>query len=287
MSVSENRYLTNIFSAREWNNYRKKIKYMPKKISVSLLVFVFSAFCSFAQSAGIPDRPSPPRLVNNFSIEFPDFLSAQEVSQLEKKLEDFANQTSNQIVIVIVDDLTGYEPWDYATQLGAKWKVGQEKFDNGIVILVKPTGTKGKRKSFIAIGSGLEGAIPDITANRIVENELNPNLANGNIYEGFQKTTDVLISLAKGEYNSDAYGKKHSKRRIPLGVIIPLIFIILFIILRSSKGGGGRGGLSMASGFFLGSMMGSGRGFGGGGSSGGFGGFGGGGFGGGGSGGDW
>ncbi|OFY87277.1 MAG: hypothetical protein A3F72_17420 [Bacteroidetes bacterium RIFCSPLOWO2_12_FULL_35_15] len=261
---------------------------MLTRITAPIFLFLFTAFGSIAQNAGIPDRPSPPRLVNNFSKEFPDFLSEQEESQLEKKLEDFANQTSNQIVIVIIDDLAGQEPWSFATELGAKWKVGQEKFDNGIVILVKPTGGKGQRKYFIAPGYGLQGAIPDLTCRQIEENELVPNLKSGKYYDALDKTTDVLMSLAKGEYNSDAYGKKHSKRRIPLGVIIPIIFIILFIILRSSKGGGGRGGLSMGTGFFLGSMMGGGRGFGGGGgSSGGFGGFGGGGFGGGGSGGNW
>lgn len=261
---------------------------MLKKTSASIIIVLFSAFVSFAQTDGIPDRPSPPRLVNNFSKEFPDFLSEQEESQLEKKLEDFANQTSNQIVIVIDDELAGLEPFDYATRLGQKWGVGQGKSDNGIVIVIKPTGGQGHRKYFIAPGYGLQGAIPDLTCRQIEENELVPNLKSGKYYDALDKTTDVLMSLAKGEYNSDAYGKKHSKRRIPLGVIIPLIFIILFIILRSSKGGGGRGGLSIGTGFFLGSMMGGGRGFGGGGgSSGGFGGFGGGGFGGGGSGGDW
>jgi uncharacterized protein len=229
-------------------------------------------------------------LANNLSKEFPTFLSAQEEAQLEKKLEDFANQTSNQIVIVIIDDIAGLEAYDFATRLGQKWGVGQSKADNGIVILIKPTGGKGQRKYFIAPGYGLQGVIPDLTCRQIEESELIPNLKSGNYFEALDKTTDVLMALAKGEYNSDAYGKKHSSRRVPLGVIIPLIFIILFIIARSSKGGGGSGsgGLSMGTGFFLGSMMGGGRGFGGGGgSSGGFGGFGGGGFGGGGSGGNW
>lgn len=260
-----------------------------KKYILSLFLILFSAFSVLAQTDVIPARPNPPQLVNDLSKEMPDFLSDQDERQLEQKLEDFSNQTSNQIVIIIVDDLGGMEPWEYATKLGEKWGVGQDKFDNGIVILVKPTGGKGQRESFIAVGKGLEGAIPDITTKQIVENELNPNFANGNVYGAFDKTTDVLMALAKGEYNSDQYGQKHSKNKFPRSLIIPLIFLILFIIIRSGKGGGrGRGGLSMGSGFFLGSMFGgrSSGGFGGG-SSGGFGGFGGGGFGGGGSGGSW
>ena len=248
---------------------------MLKKIFSFLLLLLVSSTSINAITDSIPERPNPPRLVNNLSKQMPDFLSAQDEERLERKLEDFANQTSNQIVIVIVDDLKGLEPYDFAVRLHHNWGVGQAKEDNGIVIVVKPTGGKGQRKSTISVGYGLEGAIPDLTAKKIIENELNPNFANGNVFEGFDKTTDVLMSLAKGEYNSDQYGQKKSKNRFPKGLIIPIIFLILFIIARSS-GGGGRGGMSMGTGFFLGSMMG-GRGFGGGGgfgggSSGGFGG---------------
>jgi uncharacterized protein len=256
-----------------------------KYISFLFLAFSVSAF---AQADGIPEKPSPPHLVNNLSKEFPDFFSADEEAQLESKLTDFANQTSNQIVVVIVDDLAGLEAFDFATRLGHKWKVGQEKFDNGVIVLIKPTGGKGQRDAFIAVGYGLGGAIPDATANQIVDNELGPGLASGDYFGAVNKAVDVLMSLAKGEYNSAAYAKKRSSG-FPKKLIIPLIFLILFVIFRSSKGGrGGSGGLSMGTGFLLGSMFrgGGGGGFGGG-SSGGFGGFGGGGFGGGGAGGKW
>jgi uncharacterized protein len=256
---------------------------MFKKYISILLLFISSSV--FAQSDIIPERPNPPKLVNNLSKEFPDFLSPQEEAQLESKLVNFANQTSNQIVVVIVDDMGGLEAWDFATRIGQKWKVGQEKSDNGIVVLIKPTGGKGQRDAHIAVGSGLEGAIPDVTANQIVDNELGPGLASGEYYASVDKTIDVLMALAKGEYDSAAYAKKN-KKGIPKSLIIPLIFLILFIIFRSSKGGGG--GMTMgAAGLLFGSGFGGGRGFGGGGSSGGFGGFGGGGFGGGGAGGKW
>jgi uncharacterized protein len=260
------------------------------KKSILFFLLFFSSF-AFAQNDDvIPERPNPPRLVNNFSQQMPDFLSPDETSRLEQKLSDFANQTSNQIVIVIVDDLGGDEPFNYANRLGQKWGVGQEETSNGIIILIKPTGGKGERKYFIAPGKGLGGAIPDVTCRKIEQNELLPNLKSGNYFDALDKTTDVLMSLAKGEYNSDAYDKKHSQEKFPKGLIIPLVFLILFIILKSGRGGGrGNGGMSMGTGFFLGSMMGGGRGGFGGGSSGGggFGGFGGGGFGGGGSGGSW
>jgi uncharacterized protein len=265
---------------------------MFKKYFFFLAIIFSCAFSTFAQTGEIPERPNPPHLVNNLSKEMPNFLSSQEESQLEQKLVNFANKTSNQIVIVIVDDLEGLEPYDYATRLGHKWGVGQAKFDNGIVILIKPTGGEGQRQLYIAVGYGLEGAIPDLTTKRIRDNEMYPYFKKGEYYTALDKATDVIMALAIGEYNSDAYGKKGSKR-LPAGIIIPLILITLFIIFKSKgggRGGGNDGGLTMgAAGFLLGSAFGRGGGGGGfgGGSSGGFGGFGGGGFGGGGSGGSW
>lgn len=255
-----------------------------------LLSTVFFSFQAFSQSDGIPEKPNPPRLVNNLSTQAP-ILSPQQEQQLEQKLVDFANRTSNQIVIVIVDELNGLEAYDFASRLGHKWKVGQDKFDNGIVILIKPRSTdEGKRQLFIAVGYGLEGAIPDLTTKRIRENEMNPYFKQDDYYTGLDKGTDVLMALAVGEYNSDAYGKK-KKKGFPVGVLIPIIIIIIFVIIKNGRGGRG-GGMTMSSaGWILGSILSSGGrgsgGFGGGGSSGGFGGFGGGGFGGGGSGGSW
>ncbi len=250
-------------------------------------LFQFICLYPFAQK-GIPDAPNPPRLYTNLSKELPDFLSQPEAQQLENDLENFAKETSNQLLVVVVDDLAGYEPWEYATELGEKWKVGQEKEDNGIVLLIKPTGGKSERKTFIAVGKGLEGAIPDYTCHEIVENELLPYFRKGAYYEGIQHASTVLKALSKGEYTHKQYAKKHNQEN--WAVVIGILVIIFLVVFLSSKGGKG-GGFTMGPGgiFFFGSGFGSSRGgFGGGGSSGGgFGGFGGGSFGGGGSGGSW
>ncbi len=256
-----------------------------RKIICFLVLLIPTFF--LAQVVQIPERPSPERLVNIFSSS--NFISSDEALLLEKKLQSFANKTSNQIVIVIIDDIGDMEPWEFATKLGHQWGVGQQKQDNGIVILVKPIGKEGKRYLEIAIGKGLEGAIPDITAKRIRENEIFPFFKKGQGYLGLDKGTDVLMALATGEYNSDAYGAKskgnkssNAKSLIFLGILI------LFLLIRIMKGGRGSSPISMGTGFLLGSLFSGGRGFGGGDSNGGgFGGFGGGDFGGGGSGGSW
>lgn len=254
-------------------------------IGLFITLFLLSSTL-IAQKNDIPQQPSPERLVNNLSKQFPDFLSKSEENQLEAKLEAFATETSNQIVIVIVDDISGYEPWEFATRLGEQWGVGQAKEDNGIVILIKPTGGKNDRKFHIAIGKGLEGAIPDATSFKVQETELLPYLKTGEYYKALDQTTTVLMKLAKGEYNSKEYNKQKKSNKGLIKAILIIIFIFIFFIIRFKNGGNGGGGNGYtmgAAGMFMGS-----RGFGGGSSSGGgFGGFGGGGFGGGGSGGSW
>lgn len=262
-------------------NYRTRINTLLKTLLAFVSIFVLNTGVLKAADNDIPERPSPPRLVNNLSKEFPDFLSAGEIAGLENKLVNFSNATSNQIAIVIIDDLSGYEASDFSFRLGEKWGVGQGKFDNGIVVLVKPTGGAGKRDIFIAIGYGLEGIIPDITAKQIVEKEIIPNFKKGDNYKALDAATNVLMSLAKGEFNSKEYAKKADNK--PLSLIIIIIMMIVFFFISRKRGNRsytiGHGGT------YWGGM--GGGGFGGGSSGGGFGGFGGGGFGGGGAGGKW
>ena len=86
---------------------------------------------------------------------------------------------------------------------------------------------------------------------------MNPYLRKGENYTALDKGTDVLMALAKGEYNSDQYAKKRSSGNFPKGIIIPIIIIIFFIIMRSSRGGGSSGRNEHGKvGFFLGSMLG-------------------------------
>jgi uncharacterized protein len=246
------------------------------------IAFLVSSVTLLGQS-GIPEKPKPPKLVNNLSVEFPNFISTQEAIELENELQQFSDSTSNQLSILIVDDLNGYEPWEFASKVIDLWGIGQAKEDNGILLLIKPTGGKNERKVFIATGRGLEGAIPDATCKAIVENELLPAFRNQDYYKGIRLAVNTLKSLAKGEYNSDAYAKKHKKEELPGALIVLLVIAIIVFLLFRNRGGGftmGGGGIFFGGGFG-GNHRGSNGGFGG------FGGFGGGSSGGGGAGGDW
>jgi uncharacterized protein len=274
----------------------KNSKFLQLVVTVFVLVAIFSHRVAAQE---FPEKPVPPRLVNDLA----GLLSQGEVDALEQKLVAYDDSTSTQIAVVTITDLHGYAIADYAQRLAEKWGIGQQGLNNGILILIRPKTSESSRGEVsIAQGYGLEGAIPDIICAQIIDNEILPEFRNGNYYQGLDKATSTLMSLASGEYPADQYGKSKGddiKGLPPLIVFIILIIIIIFI--RSSGGSNnkniGHKGLPL---WMLLTMMNSGSnrhsgswggfsgggGFGGGG-GGGFGGFGGGSFGGGGASGSW
>jgi uncharacterized protein len=259
---------------------------MKKLLSLSL---IFSFFFSFGQN--IPAKPNPARLVNDFAHA----MTADQVAALEQKLVAYDDSSSIQIAIVTVPSTGDYAIEDYALKILRDWGVGNKKTNNGIVVLAAIN----DHKVYIATGYGMEGAVPDITAKEIVDNDIIPNFKSNDFYGGFNNAADDIIKASAGEYKAPAGYNKHGNGVSGGSILGILIFIFVIIILISRGGGGGRGGLFNGGGFLpwiLISMLGNGGrggGFGGGGGGfgggggGGFGGFGGGSGGGGGAGGSW
>ncbi|MEO8174696.1 MAG: TPM domain-containing protein [Sediminibacterium sp.] len=272
-----------------------------RKLFLFLILLQFSvANAQIVPHDILPAKPANARPV----VDAANILTDSEEAALVRKLSAYNDSTSNQVVIVTVTTLHGYESDQYATEIGHYWGVGgQAQKDNGVVILVS-TGTEesGRRKVFIAPGYGLEGALPSILLKQIVDNEMVPSLKEGNYYDAFNKAIDAVIKAAAGEYKApENYAKKKSKGtsgKSILQFVIMLIVVLVFVMGKGRGGGGGRmmsrrGSGGVAEALLLASLLGGGRGGGGGGGSGGgdsgggFGSFGGGDFGGGGAGSDW
>ena len=147
------------------------------KILKAALMTIGAALLCLNLSA-IPGRPNPPRLVNDFAGLF----SPAQTAELERMLVDFSDTTSNQITVVTVNDLEGYDSSEYATRIGLDWQVGTAQFNNGVVVLVKPKTPDSYGDAFIAVGYGLEGAIPDAYATRIVREQMIPHFKNNDYY---------------------------------------------------------------------------------------------------------
>lgn len=262
-----------------------------RNFKISIL-FLFVWLLPVAAIAQIPERPSPPRLVNDLA----DILTAEQEQLLEDKLVQFDNVTSTQIAVVTVKSFGGYDRADFAYRIGESWGVGQEGKNNGIVVLVKPKIGNESGQVYIAVGYGLEGIIPDATANRqIVNNEMIPRFMENDYYGGISNGVDVIMKLARGEYTVEKYTENDLGEGIAAIIFLIIFIIVIIVVFRNRRhfdSGSNNGfppiitGGSNHRGSWGSFSSGSG-GFGGGGSSGGFGGFGGGSFGGGGAGGSW
>jgi uncharacterized protein len=263
-----------------------------KQYLVSILFLLF-AITGFSQN--ILPKPNPPKLVNDAA----GVLSPDQVAILEQKLVALDDSTSNQIAVVLIKSLDGYEVQEYANKLFRDWGIGNKKTNNGVLIVAAID----DRKVWIEVGYGLEGAIPDVTASSIYRNEIVPEFKQQNYYRGIDKAIDALSKAAVGEYKEKRNRNKGERDSNSIGDILKFLFIIIVVIIIIARGGGGRGGGMMsrrgvggvAEALIWSSLLGGGNrgssggwgggGFGGGG--GGFGGFGGGSSGGGGAGGGW
>ncbi len=192
-----------------------------KKLTLTLLFI-----CTIVYSQNLPERPAPPRLVNDFA----GFISIQDAAAIETQLVNFANQTGTQIAVATVKTLDGYDVSDYAIRLAQKWQIGQKSKDNGVLILIKPRIGNEEGKVFIATGYGMEDILPDIVCKRIIENEMIPRFKQGMNSEAISAATTVIMSLASKKFTPQEYASGTTEQAPPVAIVILVFFIIFFII---------------------------------------------------------
>ncbi|MFN7044860.1 MAG: TPM domain-containing protein [Flavobacterium sp.] len=249
-----------------------------------ILVFFLSGIYANAQFT-IPKVPSFQTSVYDYA----DVLNPSEEKELENKLVRYSDSTTTQIVVITIYDLKGESIGILTPRWAQEWGIGQEKEDNGILILL----SKNDREIWIAPGYGVEDRLTAGINGELIRNIIIPEFKVGSYYTGLDKGADAIFDVLKGKYKGS---RKESDKDFPILPIIIFVVILILLISKASKGGGKSGGgsrgLDLADIIILSSLGRGNGGFGGGsfggGSSGGFGGgFGGGGFSGGGAGGSW
>ncbi len=136
--------------------------------------------------------PPPP---DGYILDEAEILSEQTEAEIQASLAALEASNSVQMVVVTINSLQGYEPEQFALQLGREWGVGQDEFNNGLVFLIAPN----ERLTRIEVGYGLEGAITDAQSFRIIDEVALPLFSAGNYDEGVLQSVIVLEKLARGE----------------------------------------------------------------------------------------
>lgn len=159
-------------------------------------------------------------------------LSSSQKNALSQKLLSFSKEKGSQLVVLIIQTTEPENIEEYGIQVAEKWQIGRKGTDDGVILII----AKGDRKVRIEVGYGLEGAIPDAYAKRIIEEIIVPDFRSGNFYHGVDLASDAIISLINGEAlpppdKNDKIKKKHH----PIGAGLIIAFIILMMILRVVK----------------------------------------------------
>ena len=133
-----------------------------------------------------------------FVNDFADIFTDEQENALNIKLSNFEKESSNEIVVVAIQNLGEDTIENYAVELYAEWGIGKEKNDNGVLLLI----AKEDREMRIEVGYGLEGALTDLQSYQIIENYLVPNFKQEKYYEGVDSAVEVIMSATKGEYEA-------------------------------------------------------------------------------------
>ena len=122
-------------------------------------------------------------------------LSTAEIEKLETIITEFEYLHGSQIAVLIIDTTKPETIEEFSMRLAETWQTGREKIDDGVILLI----AKDDKKVRIEVGYGLEGAIPDIYAKRIIENVIVPQFRQGKFYSGISEGINSVITLINKE----------------------------------------------------------------------------------------
>ncbi len=129
-------------------------------------------------------------VVDNAEILKP--ATRERIAALSKAHED---RSTDQIVVLTVPTLDGESVEEYAVRVFASWKLGQKGKDNGVLVLVAPQ----DRKMRIEVGYGLEGALTDVAASRIIRNVMTPAFRANNFDDGVAAGVAAIVAQLEGQ----------------------------------------------------------------------------------------
>ena len=122
-------------------------------------------------------------------------LDAQQKSSLEQRLAAFEQRKGSQVAVLVVPTTQPETIEQYGIRVGDAWKLGRKGVDDGAILIV----AKNDRRLRIEVGYGLEGAVPDAIAKRIVAETITPHFKDGDFYAGISAGVDQLLRVIDGE----------------------------------------------------------------------------------------
>lgn len=231
---------------------------MKKLINIITAALAVCIFILPLSAANKYPKPTSQFFINDFA----EVIEQSAEDEIYSKGAALQEKTTAQVVVVTVDTLDGEEPADYALELGREWGVGQEEEDNGVVILLAKT----ERQIYIAVGYGLEGALPDSKTGRIIDIYGLDYLKNNDFSNGLLEIFKAVVNEVYIEYgeepeegytaiedtNEETLEEYGARVLVSWVIMIAVVILFIFIFGRRRRGFfwfGGPGGFGGGSGF--------------------------------------
>ncbi len=217
------------------------------RIAGRLFTALAAAALAIAAPAGAQSLQPVPPLASRVT-DVTNTLTAAERSALEQKLAAFETRKGAQIAVLVVPTTQPEAIEQYSIRVVEAWKLGREKPDDGALLLIALQ----DRALRIEVGRGLEGALTDLVANRIIDETITPRFREGDFAGGISAGVDRMIGVVDGEPLPEP--EQHWDGPQGLGGMLPILFMIVFVGSTVLRAIFGRGFGSLATGGVVGGL---------------------------------
>jgi len=179
------------------------------------------AFLLFAAGPVAAEVAVPP--LTGRVVDQTGTLTAAQVAALDKTLEDFEARKGSQIAVLLVPTTAPETIEQFALRVAEAWKIGRKRIDDGALLVV----AKDDRALRIEVGYGLEGALNDATAKRIIEEIIVPQFRAGRFAEGITAGVDRMVGVIDGEQLPPPQRQDGAADFDNLGQLIPILLVLM------------------------------------------------------------
>jgi uncharacterized protein len=217
------------------------------------LAWLWPLVLLLAVSAFAQDTPVPVPPLSSPVTDLTQTLTAEQRAALESRLRAYEAQKGTQIAVLIVPTTQPETIEQYSIRVADQWKIGRQDVDDGVILLV----AKNDRAVRIEVGTGLEGAIPDVLASRIISQVIVPRFRQGDFAGGIDEAITRIIALLEGEPlpEPEQRSSESRERSGGTGNWLPVLLMFVFVGSNILRGIFGRVGGAFATAGLAGGLM--------------------------------
>lgn len=219
----------------------------PSKVSwpslwLALLLWLASGLLWAQDKDGLLAVPAPSSVV----VDLTATLSTEQQAALAQRLQAFEQRKGSQLAVLLVPTTQPETIEQFALRVAEKWQPGRKKIDDGAILVV----AKNERTLRIEVGYGLEGALNDATAKRIIDDIIVPQFKRGDFYGGINLGVEAMMRVVDGE----ALPAPAAREPLPDSALgfLPVIFVAAMVVGGIMRSLLGRAGGAFATGALLG-----------------------------------